>query len=436
MKNGLKRLLSVAIGLMMFVAVFATGCSIPDPPIEGGRREDVDSSRTQLYVHNFAGGYGTEYLYALKDRFEAEYSEVVFDPNNPSKKGVQIMIDGDTTSVQQKIATSNFDIFFAGINYVPDLVSQNVLLDITEWITEPLTEFGEGRSIEDKMSDPQKDYLCINGKYYAVPHYFDTSGVIYDIDLFNEYNLFLAKNGCPSEAYVSGGSFDGEYIFTDSEDDLSAGADGKYGTVDDGLPATYKEFYALCDQMVSVSVVPFIWPGKYMDMHTTYLMESLKAEADGFDDLMLNFTFDGEAQTLIDVSADGTITEKAPVAIDSANGYRLYEQASLYYAVKFVETILKNNYYETNYCLDTTTHLQAQEHFIRSRFDSYYQKPIAMLMDGIWWENEATAAFERMANAYPGTSKTDRNFGFMPMPKPTQEQVGENHTVLAADLSF
>ena len=35
--------------------------------------EEVDPNRTQLYVQNFKGGFGVDWLYAVKKRFEEHY---------------------------------------------------------------------------------------------------------------------------------------------------------------------------------------------------------------------------------------------------------------------------------------------------------------------------------------------------------------------------
>ena len=51
--------------------------------------EEVDPNRTQLYVQNFKGGYGVDWLYAVKKRFEEYYKDTEF---TEGKTGVQIMI--------------------------------------------------------------------------------------------------------------------------------------------------------------------------------------------------------------------------------------------------------------------------------------------------------------------------------------------------------
>jgi hypothetical protein len=47
-----------------------------------------------------------------------------------------------------------------------------------------------------------------------------------------------------------------------------------------------------------------------------------------------------------------------------------------------------------------------------------------MLMDGTWWESEATSAYDRMVQGMGDKyAKSKRNFKMMPLPKPTQAHV-------------
>lgn len=42
------------------------------------------------------------------------------------------------------------------------------MLDVTEWVNEDLTEFGENESIMDKVSEPFDTFLNRNGKIYGL----------------------------------------------------------------------------------------------------------------------------------------------------------------------------------------------------------------------------------------------------------------------------
>ena len=60
-----------------------------------------------------------------------------------------------------------------------------------------------------------------------------------------------------------------------------------------------------------------------------------------------------------------------------------------------------------------------------------------MLVEGNWWENEAAGFMTRMADGgYSNAGRMDRKFGFMPLPKPNDTFVGENHTLIEANNSY
>ena len=39
----------------------------------------IDESKTTLYVSNYNGGYGTEWLYQVRDKFEEAYKDTPFE---------------------------------------------------------------------------------------------------------------------------------------------------------------------------------------------------------------------------------------------------------------------------------------------------------------------------------------------------------------------
>lgn len=429
MKRNIKR---IVVFLLCFITLFSTvGCVGP------GDEDNfvVDTTKTQLRIGNIPGGYGSEWLYALIDRFEKDYAETSFEPG---KKGVQCRVEDANKQLIGTMPNSTIQVYFSEYIYVYDLIAAGVLLDITDVVTDELTEFGEDKSIKDKLTAEQDDFLrTSDNKYYAVPHYAGLHGITYDMDLFDEKKLYFAKNGAPSEALQTGGSFS-SYKFTNYSDVRSAGPDGIYDTYDDGLPATYDEFFAMCDRMVAQNVTPFAWSGKYMDMYFQWFMDSLKVDYEGLEQTMLNFNLSGTATTLVDsIDSNGNITFKNPTTINRQNAYLLYKQAGTYNALKFIERIIGNhNYYNSTYSFGSATHLDIQKYFIESSYDSYYEKPFAMLIEGIWWENEANSAFKEMETIFPNSSRLDRNFGYMPMPKATLDAVGTKRTVSESHYSF
>ena len=85
MKKLVKSVLAMILAVIMIVPM--TACN-RDPGLVGG--EPVEHSKTQLYVSNFNGGYGDEWLQKLAARFEEEYKDTSFEKD---KMGVQVLVD-------------------------------------------------------------------------------------------------------------------------------------------------------------------------------------------------------------------------------------------------------------------------------------------------------------------------------------------------------
>ena len=419
----LKKLCTISLSAVMLAA--AVGCA---PKIRENE-EEVDATMTQLYVANYDGGVGTEWLYDVEKRFEAEFAETSFEPG---KKGVQVWVDANKTTYQgqsliSQISTLAQDIFFSEeINYY-DYVSSGKLLDITDIMTEDLTEYGESRSIEDKMNDTQRSFLKnTDGKYYAIPHFEVYGGIIYDVDLFENEGLYFAleqNNG--NQGFV-----------LDKNDTRAAGPDGELGTYDDGLPATYDDFFRLCERMRLMGITPISWAGQYRSMQTSFLYCALHADYEGERNMLLNYNFSGTADNIVtSIGEDGQVTTKQ-VDISPENGYELMGQAGRYYALKFFEELIAGQYYSTLSFNDTQSHTAAQEDFIKGNNEG---APIGMLLDGTWWENEATisGAFESAETDYgQSAGKEARRFGFMPYPKATEEQIGDPLILVDKNYSY
>lgn len=425
-----KKLFSLIAFLLCAVMLLAmTGCNdlnVETPTVDN---VDVDTTKAQLYIANYNGGFGTEWLNNAAKRFEEKYKDVEFLPGT---KGVQILISNSKTSADiwlSSAANSINEIFFSENFVYGDFVSSNACLDITDVVTDDLsastvlqsitgstTDLGDTGTVADKLTDDQKAYYEVDGKYYALPHYLGTMGIVYDIDLFENERLYFAadkNNG------------NNGFIIRET-DQRSNGPDGVAGTNDDGLPATFEEFYALCQYMKEKSIVPLTWA---VSAYMPKLLDAVYAQNAGYDEYMLNYTFNGTSNTLL----DDDLQPMGPVEITPENGYMLARQQGLYASLDFIYNIITKELYGAQYCFSTAmTHLEMQEEFLKSSFNA---KPdIAMLIDGNWWENEAAAVWTDMANT-PGASKNERNIGFMPMPFLNESLVGTQRTLVDANYS-
>ena len=157
----MKKLLSCILAAVCALSLFAVTACNRKPTMSNG--EELDPNRVQLYVGNLYGGYGDGWLYEVKERFEKAYADYEF-PNG--KTGVQVWINSDRdkyfgTTMMNTVGGMTDEVFFSESVYYYDWVARDLVLDITDVVTEPLSAYGETRSIEDKMSDQQTDYFGI-----------------------------------------------------------------------------------------------------------------------------------------------------------------------------------------------------------------------------------------------------------------------------------
>lgn len=415
----IKKVLTLIVCLVVCISFTfsATGCRADQNQLPSGTSEN-----TILTISNYGAGFGSSWLYKAKARFEKKYAETSFEEG---KKGVFIDIQNTLSSGMgwvNQISGRTEDIFFTEQVYYPDAVANKYFLDVTDIVTENMTlSQGENKTIESKLSQEQKDYYKIDGKYYGLPHYSGYFGIVYDIDLFQQRNLYF--------------NHERTGLIKNSSEKKSVGLDGLPETDDDGLPMTYAEMFTLCKAMRNRGITPFIWSGKSRDVYMGAFINSLYADYEGLSNFMLNFRLQGVASNLADsvtVDQEGIITSVGNLHSEEINlstGYKVYKQVGRAYALSFVEQIIKGFYFAEECRDESFSNSEAQRAFLESR--PYGQNPIAMLIDGNFWDVEASAAFREIENDYPGEQwkRENRKFGFMPFPKATEEQIDDGLTL-------
>lgn len=415
-----KKMSAVALAAL---TAFGCGSALTGCTKKSG--EKIDKTKTQIYVGMIDGGFGTSWFEPVEKAFEEMYAEVSFQKD---RKGVQIIVDPSATTYMTDHLINNIgnmkqELLFteSGFDFYYDFINKELVLDITDVVTGDLEEFGEkGVTIESKLSESFKDYYKTDNKYYALPNNEATYGIVYNVDLWEDKLLYLAKeqdNG--NNGFV-----------VSMEDEKSIGPDGEYGTYDDGLPATYAEFYKICDMLKNTySIDPILWYYPYVSS----LLSCLHADYEG-DAFMDNFDFSSEAAKLV---KSGTVVRNVDpetgyitysydtenVALTNENGKEVFRQAGRLHALEFLENIEKLGYASSRNYDESHTHLTIHEEYLYGGV-SKHVKQAAMMVEGSWWENESKGIFEDMAKDY--TSKysiKNRRFGFMPFPKPTMAEV-------------
>lgn len=429
MKGKFKRIIAT---MLAAVTCFSLGACAggPDPDNPSLDDEQIDTSKTQLYVFNFYGGYGSDWLAAAKKKYEELHKDDIYEEG---KKGIQIYVNNQKSTagaVQSQILDNRDEVYFTEYAYYYSMKAEGVLGDITDAVTADLASFGDkaGSTIEGKLTDEQKAYYGVaenDGKthYYAIPHYSAYTGLVYNKDLFDQKGYYFAKTPAGSEL--------SDYFIYNDDDERSAGPDGIENTDDDGLPATYDEFFMLCDYIAQDGGTPLVWTGANYRDYLNSLMMSMATDYEGLDQTMLNYTLNGSATDLGKSQNGQFVKDAAATPITSTNGYELARQAGKYYALQFLNRIVTTDKYHHDLVFNSGfSHMNAQEEFLYAGLDGN-SKDIAMLVDGIWWESEATTTFNEMADGMDEKySKANRNFGFMPFPKATREKVGAGKSTL------
>ena len=428
------------IGLLLSaVLIFGiTGCNTTAG--DGNGSEAIDPNRTQLFVFSYDGGYGSDWLVAAKERYEQLHAEDVYEEG---KKGIQIYINSKKegfSTVSDKILTNRDEVYFHEYAYYRTLKSQGLLLDITEAVTGSQADLGAygdpaGTTIESKLTEEQKAYYGIeeNGKthYYGLPHYSGYMGIVYNRDLFDQKGYYFR------EGYENYTELEDRFILTDKGATKSKGPDGKTGVIggvdyslDDGLPVTYDDFFELIRCIYLGGDTPISWMGADYNSYLQNFMCSLVADYEGLEQMSLNFNFNGEEATDLGTVQNGQfVKDAATTKITAENGYELARQQGKYEVLKFISRLVDkaNDQYHNNLAFNGAySHMDAQDDFLYAGNDGGRTNNRAMLIDGIWWENEASDTFDSMVSQYgEKMAKENRNFCYMPLPKATAEKAAE-----------
>lgn len=395
--------------IIKFVALAMAAMSVLGVACGGDSGGNTDKNKTSLRVFTYNGGVGRAWLDALEKRFEADYADVSFEPG---KTGVDIEVDAGKNSSIDAMLNLNNDIVFCEVVNYPSLAVSKKTLDISDVLTTPLKDLcktDDERTLEDKLYDEQKEFLKFSdGNYYAVPHYSYFSSLIYNKKLFDDKQLYFA-------ATTKDNTLKGQFIQSDS-DKRSCGPDGKYNTFDDGLPATWEEMFLLADWMIKKNVTPFIYAGESPAGYLKYLLNNVYLNLVGKDKARYNYTYDSGTDTITILDNVDTGATKQ-VTITNDNYKLLHSQVEKYQAVKVAEEILdRSGYLHSDASDSTVTMLRTQEDYIKSYNEN---EPVAMLIEGSYWYNEADDAgyFEDARDIF-GSDFDERNeFCIMPLPR-------------------
>lgn len=377
-----------------------------------------------LYVGNFDGGLGTDWLRTVVAEFKKDYPEykVEIDPYKEEFRDQYLLVN---------MPDARQDVYILAGNSYYNMYNKGLIADMTSCLTEKVyDEDGElaaltGKtavsSIIDKM-DPMFIQKCDvsrfdsnvkAGTYYCAANYATLCAFTYDADLFEEKGYYFNANNelVAEEGVYDDAKYDDKVVYITLDDEeivLGTGPDGVTGTSDDGLPITWNDFITLMDAMVGDSIIPLTWAGSGDGAYTyTTLLRALFANYEGAANMNLFNTLEG--------TYNGNNTSM-PTQITTQNAYELMNMNGRKAAIKAMYDILSNASYYSQNAIKTgqDNQLSQKEYAMSPTYGT--GKRVAMYMESSWWENEARAFFDAMKKAYPQYSWGQRNLKMMPVP--------------------
>lgn len=369
-----------------------------------------------INIGTYDGGVGYEWINTLCARFNEQFKDYTdAQLESLGLKGVEFRVDANESYYGENLESGlTADIYFTEMVDYAYYARKGIFLDVSDVVTSDLSDCGDTGSIADKLDVNFKNFLtCIDGKYFGLPFYEGFYNLIYDVDLFDKEQLFFDEDGAIGQ--------------TSSSATLSKGPDNVAGTWDDGLPRTYDEFDVLMDNL-SANYTPIVLTGGTTSYVNRYIQNHF-VNFEGKEQSLLNYNFNGTANNL---AVEGTTTKEAtPTVISSySDGVKLQRQLGKYHALDFLKNHMMNGSLKT-----ASNHKEAQKDFVSTKYGNNRKDyAYGLIVEGSWWENEASTYLK--ADEAKGGGKLNRRFGILPVPKVSNEQLGQKQTMISLNSSF
>ncbi len=183
--------LCMAFAFTAGMALSAVGCASTEELINDGKTINIKLN---------SAGYGTDYIYAMQEKFEETYAEEgyklnIFTPK-ASFTGEQML---------QDIATGTGADVYIGAGITQSLLANsayaNTIADITDSVAnqKPIGFDGEedgDKTIAQILSENDYGYTCLqntDGSYYAIPWTMGIRGLAVNTSVLAEYDLEIPK---------------------------------------------------------------------------------------------------------------------------------------------------------------------------------------------------------------------------------------------------
>ena len=444
----LKKAMCGAMALCMSFGLAA--CGGGGSGTSGGTSGGGDTSAsTSINVLVFTGtatrNGAIKWIQDAAERFTELKKNEVYESG---KKGVNISISDNKLIPYENLSTDGNDIYLDEARAdMYTYSASNELMQLDEIVK--YIEDEQGLIIDADAKKRMLGYESADGQrhYYGLPQYEWSNSLTYDVNYFEDSGLYFAKPDATKSV-----TYEGKYgtvKFVDPMDmQKSCGPDGAYGTTDDGLPSSLEELAQLCDYIKSKSGSPFIMPGGAAgSVYSFHMVQAIWAALEGAETMKsVTAEFSDKAVEVVtgfksnefffgDKNIPMPITEK--VVLNDENGYKMYDMASRYYALAFMQLANDNDWFHSETKSDTSAD-KVQTTFIATNAN----ERAAMYIDGTYWYHEAKlynkgSAFTQWRRTSGGKA---RKLSYMSLPTTLNGSVaegeGKKNTMLNVGSSF
>ena len=413
-----------------------------------GNGNGGDSSITEISFVHF-DGTGTrngadQWLLNAAQRFAELKKDETYENG---KKGVKVRLTVTKQIPYATLGSDGNDIYLdeAKADMYRYSASGNLLQldEIVDYIKKD-----QGLTIDADAEKRMLGYESDDGirHYYGLPHYEWYNSLTYDVDYFNKEGFYFAKEGATKvKKYESKMGFGTSYFVDPSDMQKSCGPDGKYGTIDDGLPSSLEEFAKLCEYIKSKGGSPFIIPGGG-SVYSFHMTQAIWAALEGAETMKsITADFSDKPVTVVKGFNSGeyffgdkniSMPETEDVVLNDNNGYKMYDMASRYYSLAFMQLAYDNHWFHSD-SLDVSTGADN----VQATFIAPSGERAAMYIDGTYWYHEAQLSELDPFGMWEMTNPDKpRKLSYMNLPTQlmgsVKEGQGKENTILNVGSSF
>lgn len=452
-----KRVLCGAMALSMSAALISCGGggggtsnggseSTGNSTSGGGNTSASTNINVLLFTGTATRNGAIKWIQDAAERFTALKSNEEYESG---KKGVNIVIQDNKLIPYDSLSSDGNDIYVdEGRADMYTYSASGELMQLDEIVS--YIEDEQKLTIDADAKKRMLGYESSDGKrhYYGLPQYEWSNSLTYDVNYFEDAGLYFAKPDATKS--VTEETKYGTAKFVDPTDmQKSCGPDGVYGTTDDGLPSSLEEFAQLCDYIKSKkSGSPFIIPGGAGgSVYSFHMVQAIWAALEGAETMRsVTAEFSKKEVEVVtgfksgeyffgDKNIPMPITEK--VVLNDDNGYKMYDMASRYYALAFMQLANDNDWFHSETKSDSSAD-KVQTTFIATNPN----ERAAMYIDGTYWYHEAKlynkgAAFTQWKRT---SGNKPRKLSYMCLPTTLKgsvaEGAGKKNTMLNVGSSF